>query len=261
MARDVTLITGASGGLGEVFARSMSRRGHDLLITARRHSRLERLREELQRDHGNRVWTVRADLATDGGVGQIMDHVADQGLHVRQLINNAGCGYRVGLAERPWEDWERLIRVNNLSLVQLTRAVLPGMIDRGEGGILNVASAAAFQPLPWFCLYASSKSFVLSFSQGLGQEVRRQGIKVSCLCPGMTYSEFVETNGIDVSGLPGFVWMQPEAVVEASLEALERNDPVCTPGFYRALPVVERMLPRRAIAAVARLLLQPGSHS
>jgi short-subunit dehydrogenase len=183
--RAVTLITGASAGLGAEFARQCAARGDELVLVARRRERLEALAAQIG---GGEV--ITADLAAPGAAEQLMRDVEARGLAVSTLINNAGFGLTGRFAGLPLDRQREMIDLNIGALVELTHLVLPGMIERGAGAILNVASTAAFQPGPGFAVYFATKSFVLSFTEALHQELKRTNIKVSALCPGPTRTEF-----------------------------------------------------------------------
>ncbi|GAO39665.1 putative oxidoreductase [Sphingomonas changbaiensis NBRC 104936] len=164
---DVTLVTGASSGLGEGFARALAARKHDLLLVARRQERLAELAVELTSGNGVSVKTIALDLAAPDAGETLMAEVAERGLRIDTLINNAGFGARGAFAELGLDEQKRMIALNCTALTDLCHRVLPGMIERRRGGILNVASTAAFQPGPWMAVYYATKAFVLSFSEAL----------------------------------------------------------------------------------------------
>ncbi len=260
MKRRIDLITGASSGLGSDFARILAGRKRNLFITARRFDRLRMLKEELEEEFGVDVHVFGADLGDPGGAGSILEELASMQMSVDILVNNAGFGHRTFLMDKPPADWERMIRVNLNSLVALTTGILPSMIENGGGGILNVASTGAFQAVPWFTVYAATKSFVLSFSEGLAQELtdRDIDITVSCLCPGPTRTEFPTTAGADTIDAPDFVWMESREVAEIGLKALEANQTICIPGMTNKLQFYTgKLLPRSFISRVASLIYRP----
>ena len=191
-----TLITGASAGLGEGFARAFAAENENLILTARRADRLEALAAELRGKHGVRVDLFPADLADPAAPAQLIAAIDAAGLTVDQLVNNAGYGVRGTFAEEDSNAQLGIIDVNCRALVALSRAVLPGMIARKSGGILNIASTAAFQPGPWMAVYYASKAFVLSFSEALHEEVKPHGVRVAALCPGPTHTEFAGRAGM-----------------------------------------------------------------
>ncbi|HEX8570959.1 MAG TPA: SDR family oxidoreductase [Caulobacteraceae bacterium] len=227
---EYALITGASSGLGEIFARELAAHGWPLILVARRAARLRALAEALENAYGVHVHTVPADLTVDGGVDLVMDEVAKIGAHVGTLVNNAGAALHGRFAEMSLPDQMQMMRLNMEPTVELTYRLLPAMRAVGHGGILNVASMAAFQAGPMMTVYYATKAFVLSFSEGLHEEVRKDGIHVTCLCPGPTETELVDLAGIRESRLVKYMGRRPEPVVWAGLRALERNKAVVIPG-------------------------------
>ena len=201
MASDMkaALVTGASAGIGSEFARLLAGEGKALLLTARRKDRLDALAEELRAARGVRVETVPLDLAEASTPQAIADKAAARGFEIDLLVNNAGFGLRGPFAERPLERQIAMVTVNIAALTHLTGLLLPPMLARGRGGIINVASIAAFQPGPLMSVYYASKAYVLSFSEALDREVRGKGVVVTALCPGLTESEFAEVAGYALS--------------------------------------------------------------
>ncbi|VVS98770.1 Short-chain dehydrogenase [Sphingomonas sp. EC-HK361] len=243
-----TLITGASAGLGEGFARALAAEKCDLLLTARRTDRLEALAQELRDRHGVTVHVFAADLAAaDAPAGLIADITA-AGLTIDTLINNAGFGGRGAFAEMPLETQLGQIDVNCRALVALSHAVLPAMIAAGRGGILNVASTAAFQPGPWMAVYYATKAFVLSFSEALHEEVKGNGIHVSALCPGPTRTEFADVAGMGDSDLFKRFASGPDTVVRDGLKALAANRAVKVSGAMNAAMAGSIRFTPRALA-------------
>ncbi|MEI9852864.1 MAG: SDR family oxidoreductase [Sphingomonas sp.] len=195
MASGTALVTGASAGLGALFAKELAKHGCDLIVTARRADRLEELATELRAAHGVKVETIAADLAVPGAAGELIAEISRRGLAVNILINNAGFGASGPLAEADAARTAGMIELNCRALVELCHAVLPGMIQMRSGAILNVASTAAFQPGPGMAVYYATKAFVLSFSEAIHEEVRHQGVRVTALCPGPTATEFFDAAG------------------------------------------------------------------
>jgi short-subunit dehydrogenase len=193
------LVTGASAGIGAEFARLLAAEGKTLLLTARREDRLVALAEELRGAHGVRVEIVPADLAEPAAPQALADKAASLGLEIDLLVNNAGFGLRGAFAERPLDRQIAMIMVNMAALTRLTGLFLPPMLKLRQGGIINVASIAAFQPGPLMSVYYASKAYVLSFSEALSQEVKGAGVVVTALCPGLTQSEFAEVAGYALS--------------------------------------------------------------
>ncbi len=238
------LVTGASSGIGAAFADRLARDGYDLVIVARDRERLERTAKQLRERDAIAVEVLVADLSQPAGVQAVAERIAaDPALTM--LVNNAGFGFIGSFAELDGEREEKVIRVNVAALTRLTRAALPGMIARRRGAIINLSSMAAFQPGPFNATYSATKAYVNSFTEALHEELRGTGVRVQALCPGFTRTEFQTRAGIDVSNLPAFVWMAADAVVDASLTALERGDVVCVPGTANWLTAtVTGMVPR-----------------
>jgi short-subunit dehydrogenase len=235
------LVTGASSGIGEAFARRLASQGTALVLVARREDRLEALAKEV--DVPTEV--LAADLADPDDLRRVEERVAAPTDPVDLLVNNAGFGTTGPFASLPVEREEEEIRVNVLAVVRLTRAALPGMLERGAGGIVNVSSLAAFQPDPGNATYGATKAFVLSFSEALAEELRKTGVKVQALCPGYTRTEFQTTAEYETSRIPKAVWQTTDQVVDASLAALDRGKVLCVPGPHNKVAAVgSGFLPR-----------------
>ena len=246
MNRPVTLVTGASAGLGVEFARACARRGDELVLVARRQDRLERLAQEI----GGKAHVLVADLSRPEAPAELLRQVEGLGLTVGTLINNAGFGGGGRVAEQALERQIEMIDLNVRALTELARRVLPAMLDRREGAILNVASTAAFQPGPGSAVYFATKAFVLSFSEALHQELKGTGIKVSALCPGPTATEFGVAAGYEGAQLRRFS-ADARGVVEAGLAGLERNRAVVVPGLSnKATAQAHRFLPRAVMRRI-----------
>jgi short-subunit dehydrogenase len=222
------LITGASSGFGAEYARQLAAAGTGLVLAARRLERLEELARDLKSKYGIKVDVIPADLSTPEGVASVESRIAAMPT-LDLLVNNAGFGGKTGFVNGATADHLDMVRVHVEATVRLTKAVLPGMIDRGRGAIINVASVAAFSPFSG-AMYSATKSFLVMFSQNLGAELRSKGIAVQALCPGMTHTEFHEVAGIDKSVVPKPFWMTAEAVVRVSLRRFGRGF-ICIPGW------------------------------
>ena len=252
-----TLITGASAGLGEGFARALAAERKDLILTARRLDRLETLAAELRAQHGVEVHLFPADLTDPAAPGKLLADIATAGLAVDQLINNAGYGLRGAFASGDAAAQLGIVDVNCRALVALAHGVLPGMIARRQGGILNLASTAAFQPGPWMAVYYASKAFVLSFSEALHEEVKEHGVRVAALCPGPTLTEFADRAGM--TDMPLFTKLAsgPDAVVRDGLTALANNQAVRISGtantlMAESIRLTPRFLARRIAGAMQK---------
>lgn len=222
------LITGASAGLGAEYARQLAAGGTDLVLVARRLDRLEELAGELRAEHGVTVETLRADLSTPEGLAAVEGRIAT-GLAIDLLINDAGFGGKTGFVKGEAADHLIMAHVHIDATVRLTRAALPGMIDRVRGAVINISSVAAFSPFSG-AMYSGTKAFLVMFSQNLQAELRSKGIVVQALCPGMTHTEFHEVADIDKSIVPRPFWMTAPDVVRISLRRLGHGV-VCVPGW------------------------------
>ena len=247
-----TVVTGASSGLGEGFARQLAAEGHNLLLVARREERLTALAGECARMRGSDVQTLALDLAADDAGAIFAAEIERRALIVDTLINNAGFGARGAFAEIGLDEQKRMIELNCTALMELTHRVLPGMIARQRGGILNVASTAAFQPGPWMAVYYATKAFVLSFSEALHEEMRAHGVKVAALCPGPTRTEFADVAGMRDSELFKRFASPSDAVVRDGLAALEHNQAVKISGALNAIMAESiRFTPRTLARRIA----------
>ena len=245
--KPVALITGASAGLGVEFARQLSKRGDRLVLVARRKERLDELAKEL----GN-ARAVAIDLSKKDSAAKLMADVDSNGETVELLVNNAGFGLIGRFADLDATREREMIDLNVGALMDLCRAVAPAMIKRKSGGILNVASTAAFQPGPKMAVYFATKAFVLSLSEALHEELRPHGIKVSCLCPGPTRTEFGDVAGFGGNGLFDRVAMEADQVVEVGLKGLEANDAVVIAGWMNKVTAAStRFAPRSVVRKIA----------
>ncbi len=234
------LITGASSGIGETFAKALAAQGMDLVLVARSEDRLRALARQLNEVYSRRVEVVSVDLSLAGAAEKVKTAVDSLGMTVDLLINNAGFG-TVGAFEKQAPERERQeILLNAAAVVDMTHAFLPGMLERKSGGIINVASAAAFQPLPYMAVYAATKAFVLSFSHGIRGEYLRKGIKVTALCPGPVDTPFFEATGVEnLRGtVPKGMMVTADRVVSDCLKAFKAGKAVCVPGAATKLMAV-----------------------
>lgn len=249
------LVTGASSGIGAEFARRLAGRGHDMTLVARRADRLEQLAGDIRGRHGVGVEVVTADLETARGratVGRVLKS-RDAWL----LVNNAGFGTRGGLADLDAGREHAEVQVNVVAVHELTLAALPGLIRAHAGGVINVASTAAFQPLPYMATYAATKTFVLNFTEALAEELRGTGVRALALCPGPVRTEFGEVAGVqDYMDLARP--MSVERCVGAALRAFDRGSAICIPGALNAaLAQGPRLAPRLAVRKVTSAIFQP----
>lgn len=253
MTRRLALVTGASAGIGAAFARALGARGHDLALTARRGDRLEALAAELRLRHGIDVMTLTADLADRAAPEALTQALAAQGREVDILVNNAGYGLPGGFGANGWAEQAAVLQVMATAPTELAHRLAPGMQRRGYGRIINVASVAGMTP-GGVGLYGPVKRYLIGFSQSLHMECAAAGVHVTALCPGLTWSEFHDVNGMREPldrATPRWLWMTAEAVVEAGLAAVERNEPLCVPGMVnKVIAGLARHLPDRWIMAL-----------
>jgi uncharacterized protein len=242
------LITGASAGIGREFARQLARRAHTLVLVARREQRLLELRDELRQRNPNVLVHVRVvDLADRNQINALTTWLNEQKTDIDLLINNAGLGDYGSFATSDTERDDRIIQVNIVALTLLTRRLLPQMIARKHGAILNVSSSAGFLPIPGMAVYAASKGYVNSLSEALRAELRGTGVSVTALCPGPIHTEFGEAAkrpGRQPERGPEFVYVSVEKTVRNALAAAEAGKPLVIPGLVMRLGMLfVRMMP------------------
>jgi len=232
------LITGASAGIGEEFARVLAQDGFDLVLVARRRERLESLAAALAAEHSVRVHVVPDDLSDPSAPARIHNALSLLGLHIDVLVNNAGAGIKQTFVSAPWSEHAALVQVQVVAAAHLTHLLLPAMIERGYGRIIHVSSLAGLMPgAPTSTLYPAAKSFLVKFSESLAAELRDTGVHVCAVCPGFTRSEFHDvmgTRGV-VSKLPRFMWQDARAVARAGMAAVHRNETVYVTGSINQL--------------------------
>jgi short-subunit dehydrogenase len=261
MAR-VAMVTGASSGIGEAYAEQLAAEGWDLVVVARRRERLEELAARLESGQGVSVRPVEADLSDLGRLAALADEAREMELEL--LVNNAALAHYMSFAELPPDAAEELVQLNVLAPVLLTRAVLPGMIERGTGAVVNVASLLAFSggwegpQLPRRAVYAASKSFLVTWTQVLASELRETGVRAQVVCPGIVRSEFHSRQGIDPSALPR---MEPADLVRASLHDLERGTVVSVPGVTDEAALEAIMVAQRELQQATRATELPDRYA
>jgi hypothetical protein len=247
LTRRLCLITGASAGIGAALARTYAAHGWDVALTARRADRLAALADEIRMRFGVEALTVTADLADPGSPEKILAEIEGEGRAVDALVNNAGYSSTSGFAVDAWAEHRAFLQVMLLAPTELVHRVLPGMLDRRFGRIVNVASVAGLLPASaGDTLYGPTKSYLIKFSQGLHLETRDAGVHVTALCPGYTYSEFHDVNGSRAKvsqAFPEWMWMGADEVAATGYEASEANRAVSVPGA-----------PNKAVAALLKVL-------
>lgn len=248
------LVTGASSGIGRQLAQQLAADGCDLVILARRTGLLAELAAGLRAAHKVSVEVLTADLRSAAGVAAARDRVSDPARPIELLVNNAGLGSEGPFADLPAASVDGQVSLNVMALVALTHAVLPSMLRRGHGGVLNVSSVAGFVALPGSAVYGATKAFVTSFSESLSGEVSGQGVHVTALCPGFTRTE---SSGA-ADALPGFALLEARAVARAGLDAVAAGRVICVPGAqYKVVVPLARLVPRRAIRSVLKVMQRP----
>ena len=248
--RKTALVTGASAGIGLELARLFARQRNDLVLVARRGDRLREIAAELEGEYRITARVIVADLATADGPRRLFDELQERGVEIEYLVNNAGFGTFGPFSETDVQNTMNLLRLNIGALTELTALLLPAMIERNSGRVLNVASAAAFQPGPLMATYYASKAYVLHFSEALNQELAAKEVSVTALCPGPVRTEFQQVAGMETSGLVlGKRLISVEQVAKAGYRAMMRGKAYVIPGLGgKLLSVAVRFAPRRLVA-------------
>lgn len=241
------LITGASGGIGEALAHHFADDKHDLILVARNTERLKQVAAELKRNNAINVRIISKDLSQWSDVVSMVEELRNEQIHF--LVNNAGFGDFGLFQDADWNKTQQMINLNITTLTYLTRALLPGMLQRGNGHILNVASTAAFLPGPYMAVYYASKAYVLHFSEALAEELKRTDVKVTALCPGPTESGFQVKAAMTESRLvKGKKLVSAKSVAQYGYKAMLRGQRVAVPGLFNLLTsFMPRLLPRRMV--------------
>jgi short-subunit dehydrogenase len=250
------LVTGASSGIGLAFARVLAERGYGLILTARRQDRLQAIAEDLTRCHSVDVTIECADLAEPDAVMRLVAALDAKALAVDVLINNAGFGVPGSYVSTTWAEQQKFLQVLVIALAELAHRLLPGMVERRWGRIINVASLAGLLPgVAGHTLYAAAKAFVITFSESLALEAAPHGVHVSASCPGFTLTEFHDVTGTRdrVSRLPNFMWSDADDVARASYDAVMAGVPVFVPGrVNRSIATLARLLPTALVMKAMR---------
>jgi len=251
------LITGASSGIGACFARALASRGRNLVLVARSEDKLAALASEITARHARRVEVIAQDLSQEGAAGPLVAALQERGITVDLLVNNAGFGAQGEFWKLPLDRQVEMLRLNIVALTELTHLLLPAMVERRAGAIINISSTASFQPVAYTTAYAASKAYVTSFSMGLAEELRAYGVKVLALCPGGTATNFFDAGEFTRREFPGGL-QSPEAVVEAGLRALDRGRTLAVTRWLNGLMVfAQRLAPRQFVARQAADMFRP----
>ena len=257
MPQDVTLVTGASTGIGAALVRRIARERRNVVLVARTVDRLESLATEMRDAHHVDAQVIPADLTKPGAVRQLVDEVDRRGLAVDWLVNNAGFGTGGRFDQLPVERELEEITLNVTALVELTGRLLPGMVARRRGAVVNVSSLASFLPGPYSATYSATKAFVTSFSEAIATELRDTGVTVLCVCPGFTRTEFQARASIDVSRVPAMAWMSAEEVADQTVRDVGRQT-VLVNGVVNAVTAAAvRLVPRGVVNRIAAGLMRP----
>ncbi|QDV26530.1 SDR family NAD(P)-dependent oxidoreductase [Aureliella helgolandensis] len=242
-----TLVTGASSGIGKELAIQFAKHGDNVVLVARSEDKLNDLAEQIRRDYEVVATVICSDLGTTDGVDRLCNQLKDQSIVIDTLVNNAGFGALGKFAELSIDRQTNMLMVNVVALTRLTRALLPAMIERGQGGVLNVGSIAAYQAGPNMSVYYASKAYVLSFTEGLREELAGTGLHVTCLEPGATETGFGEDSGMGKLDMFSSSTMTAQAVAQAGYKGFHKNEDVVIPGWKNRLLVTSvGFLPRFA---------------
>jgi short-subunit dehydrogenase len=249
-SRTTALITGASAGLGAEFARQLASQGHNVVLVARDQARLQETAADLEQRYGITAEVLPADLTDDAGVGAVVVRLSDAERPVEILVNNAGTGLLHNFEENDISEEKRHLKLHAETAMELTHAALQGMLARGSGRIINVASIAAFLPRG---TYSAAKAWLLSFSRWANLAYAAKGVKVTAVCPGFTHTEFHDRMGMDKSAAPSWTWLKADRVVREGLADNLRGKAVSIPSKrYKVVAVAARVLPGRLVRGPAR---------
>jgi short-subunit dehydrogenase len=251
------LVTGASSGIGAAIARELAGRGYAVVLVARREERLRTLATELADEHGVSAEAISCDVSDPDGREGLAEDLRGRGRAVEVLVNNAGFGHQADFLPSPRERMTEMVRVNCEAVVDMTSLFLTGMVERGRGSVINIASTAAFQPLPGSAVYAASKAFVLSFSEAVRTELRGSGVSVTAVCPGPVKTEFMEVAGFGgvEDRTPSAAWMSAEDLARHAVDGAAQDKRVVVPGaINRATALAGQHSPRSiALPLISRV--------
>jgi short-subunit dehydrogenase len=243
------LITGSTAGIGAAFGRRLASDGHNLVLVARDKKRLGEQATELHDRHGIEAEVLSADLATDDGIETVADRLSDRKHPVDLLVNNAGFGNKGRYLDVPMADELKMLKVHCEAVLRLTSAATESMRDRGRGGVVNVASVAAFLPRG---TYGASKAWVVQFTQGAARDLAGSGVRLMALCPGFVRTEFHERAGMDTDNIPSWMWLDADKLVTAALADLARGKSVSIPDpRYKALMGMVKVTPRGLLGGIS----------
>jgi len=248
------LITGASSGIGYELALLFAKNGHNLILVARQENKLVQLADELKKNYLIEIQIISLDLSHTNISEEIFELIQEKSIHINYLVNNAGFYVKGAFYETPWEDEQKLIQLQCINHIQLTKLFLPAMLKQGTGGILNICSTGSFVPGPYNAVYCAAKSFVLSFSEAIAEEVSGSGITVTALCPGGTYTAFQDFSKRKQSIF--FPTMEAAKVAEIGYKALMKGKRVVIPGMANKIQVfLMRFIPRNLVSKLTGLVV------
>ena len=246
------LVTGATAGIGATFARRLAAEGHDVVLVARHKDRLDEAAEGLRAAYGVGTEVIAADLSSLDGCATVEERLADVNRPVDILVNNAGFGLREEFVDAELDAEDTMLALNVRAVLRLTHVAVRGMVARGHGSILNVSSVAGFLPGG---SYSATKAWVTNFSESLQQQVRGSGVRVVAVCPGFTRTEFHQRAEMDMRGIPGFMWLSTDQVVDTALRDLRRGAVVSVAGAqYKAIVALLNIVPFGVVGRIATLL-------
>jgi len=243
--RKLALVTGATSGIGAAFARQLAKRGYDLIVVARDAPRLAASAKDLSATHGNSVDPLPADLATEAGMDAVAARLTDPARPVDLLVNNAGLSLNKSFLRTAIGEEEQLLAVNVRAVMRLAHAVIPLMVERRSGAVINVSSVSGFGAVMPGSTYPASKAWVTNFSESLNLAVKQSGVRVQALCPGYTRTEFHQRQGIDTTKMPNWMWLDADSVARHSLRDLAKGKAVSVPALrYKVAVFAMRHLPK-----------------
>lgn len=256
-SRKTAIVTGASSGIGEHFARMLAARGYDVVIAARRLERLEALAKDIESKHEVTVTPIKLDLGVAGAAEALFERTEGAGMEVEVLINNAGFGTQGYFPEIPWAKTAEQIQLNVVSLTEATYRFVGAMRGRRKGYVLNVASIGAYMPVPGYATYAAGKAYVRNFSEALDHELRGSGVRVCCLCPGPTETEFIAVAGQSIPAWQKIAFMSAERCARIGMRALFGGRRLIVAGLINTLTMLSlRWTPRRVMTFFAAVFME-----
>jgi uncharacterized protein len=256
LVNQTALVTGASGGLGADFARQLAARGAGLVLVARREEQLRAVAAEIEKTTAISAQIVPLDLAASDAPAVLYQRLHELGIHVDILVNNAGFGLYGGFASIPWEREKEMLNLDMITLTHMTKLFIQDMLARNSGYILQVSSIGAYQPSPTYATYSAAKAYVLSMGEALNYELRRSGVSVTVISPGVTATEFLKVAGQSPNLYQRLMMMDSPTVARIGIESMLRRRPSVVPGFFNSFTVfATRFLPRRTQAAMANFMM------